>query len=276
MHYIHERPIPEERRTHAYGRERPVNVGRYERIASMIGGGLLMLSGLRRRSFGGLLAAATGGLLAYRGRTGYCPVYERTGIDTTPRAAAKGIHLKRSITVDRPIDEVYRYWKDFENLPRFMTHITSVEYRGDGITHWVAREGRFELEWDARITEDEPDRRIAWRSLRGADVRNEGSVEFREAPGGRGTEVHVELRYTPPGGETAMMLAPLFRMVSNRQLGDELRRFKQMIETGEIATSRRRPDLPAKRAVEGPESGRSTGPEIGHEGETPTSPEGAP
>ena len=153
------------------------------------------------------------------------------------KAAVKAIHTKLSITVNRPLEEVYAFWRDFENLPRFMRHLESVRVLDERRSHWVARgPAGTTVEWDAEITDELQDRRIAWRSLENADVYNAGSVEFAPAPGG-GTEVHVELRYSPPGGTLASKFAMLFREEPGQQVQDDLRHFKQVLETGEILYS---------------------------------------
>lgn len=154
------------------------------------------------------------------------------------RKADRGKHRTWSVTVGRPVDEVYRFWHDFENLPRFMRHLESVQVLGDGRSHWKAKgpAGKT-VEWDAEVTEDRPNELIAWRSVGDADVTNEGSVRFEPAPGGRGTQVTVDLRYEPPGGQAAAVVAKLFREEPGQQLQDDLRAFKQMLEIGEVVVS---------------------------------------
>jgi len=155
------------------------------------------------------------------------------------RAPGRGtIHVTKSITIDRSPDEVYRFWHDFENLPRFMHHLESVQVTGDGRSHWTAKAPTGgTVEWDAEITDDRPNELIAWRSIEGADVTNAGWVEFRPAPGGRGTEVTVDMRYEPPGGKVSAQLAKLFRREPGQEVHDDLRAFKQMMETGEVLLS---------------------------------------
>ena len=149
-----------------------------------------------------------------------------------------GIHVQRSITVNRSRDDVYDFWRDFENLPRFMKHLESVRVTATGRSRWKAKApAGMTVEWDAETTADEPGRRIAWRSLPGAQVDNLGEVRFEDAPGGRGTEIHVDLRYDPPGGKASAALARLFRREPKQQLFDDLRAFKQVMETGEVMIS---------------------------------------
>jgi len=156
------------------------------------------------------------------------------------------IRTKRSITVRRPVEEVYAFWRNFENLPRFMRHLESVQVTGDRLSHWKAKAPAGKtVEWDAETIADRPNELIAWRSVEGADVYNAGTVRFQPAPGGRGTEVRVELEYDPPFGKLGSKVAMLFREEPGQQVADDLRHFKQVMETGEIvlsdATKRRGP-----------------------------------
>jgi uncharacterized membrane protein len=151
---------------------------------------------------------------------------------------ASGIHVKRSITVARPREEVYSFWHDFQNLPRFMKHLESVTEMGNGRSHWKAKApAGSSVEWDAEITADQPNELIAWRSLGNADVSNSGMVRFVQAPGDRGTEVHVDLRYDPPGGALGALFAKMFGEEPGGQIADDLRRFKQVMEIGEVMLS---------------------------------------
>ena len=148
------------------------------------------------------------------------------------------IHTKRSVTVRRPVEEVYAFWRDYANLPRFMRHLESVTVTGDRTSHWVAKAPAGKtVEWDAELTEDVPNERIAWHSLPGADVHNGGAVTFTPAPGGRGTEVRVELEYDPPFGKLGSKVAMLWREEPGQQVQDDLRHLKQVLETGDIVLS---------------------------------------
>lgn len=152
-----------------------------------------------------------------------------------------GIHVRESITVNQPVEDVYNFWRDFENLPRFMRHLESVQVTGDGRSHWRAKAPAGKsIEWDAITTRDIPNELIAWRSEGSADVYNEGEVRFRAAPGGRGTMIHVDLRYHPPGGiagRVGAKLAKLFRKEPGQEVHDDLRAFKQVLEVGEVVLS---------------------------------------
>ena len=153
------------------------------------------------------------------------------------------IHARRSVTINRDRDEVYRYWRELDRLPTFMTHLDSVEQRDDRHSHWVAHApaGKH-VEWDAEIVEDRAGELIQWRSLDGSEVSNGGAVRFMDAPGDRGTEVHVDLHYDPPGGRLGATIAKVFGEEPAQQLRDDLRRFKQVMETGEVVVSEGSPD----------------------------------
>lgn len=148
-----------------------------------------------------------------------------------------GVEVTRSVTVNRSPEEVYGFWRNFENLPRFMAHLKSVEVQGSR-SRWCAKApAGTSVEWDAEMVVDRPNEAIAWRSLPGADVPNEGAVRFVPAPGGRGTEVHVELSYEPPAGKVGALVAKLFGEEPGQQIEGDLRRFKQVLETGEVVHS---------------------------------------
>ena len=145
---------------------------------------------------------------------------------------------RSSVTVNAPPDAVYAAWRDFERLPTFMYHLESVTTTGDRHSHWVAKgPAGTTVEWDAEIVDDVPGQRVTWRSVEGASVENSGSVRFRPAPADQGTEVYVELRYAPPAGALGAVVAKLFGEEPGQQVGDDLRRFKQIVETGEVVRS---------------------------------------
>jgi uncharacterized membrane protein len=153
------------------------------------------------------------------------------------------MQAKTAITINRPVEEVYRYWRDLTNLPTFMVHLASVAPTDKGRSHWTANApaGRT-VEWDAEVVEDKPNERIAWRSLEGSQVSNSGWVSFAPAPGGVGTEVRVELDYDPPGGALGKVVAKLFGEEPQQQITDDLRRLKQVLETGEVVRSEGSPE----------------------------------
>lgn len=155
-------------------------------------------------------------------------------------SSTKGGHtkVKKSIIINRSPEELYRFWRELENLPRIMNQLESVRETGDKRSHWVAKAPAGEtVEWDAEITEDRANERIAWRSIEGSEVDNSGSVEFETAPGGRGTIVRVEIEYNPPGGALGAAVAKLFGKDPGQQADEALRCFKQVMEIGEVVVS---------------------------------------
>lgn len=149
-----------------------------------------------------------------------------------------GTIVKKSIIINKTPEELYRFWHNFENLPAFMKHLESVSVTGDGRSHWIAKApAGSSVEWDAEVTEDRPNELIAWRSLEGADVDNSGSVRFESAPGNRGTIVHVDIEYNPPGGVIGSAIAKLFGEEPGQQIYDDLRHLKQVMEVGEVVVS---------------------------------------
>ncbi len=162
----------------------------------------------------------------------------------------EGIEVKESVTINKPAQELYDFWRNFENLPQFMKHLESVTVQGDKRSHWKAKApAGMTVEWDAEITDEQPGEMIAWRSLEKAQVPNRGSVRFKPASGDRGTEVHVEMVYNPPAGKLGAAVAKLFREEPNQQVSGDLRRFKALMEAGEIPTTEGQPH--GQRSVTG-------------------------
>lgn len=221
-------------------KEKQVNVGETERKASMVGGAALALSGLttmaKKHYLPGLAMMAAGSLFLYRGKTGHCGLYEATGIDTAHHGES-GLRIEKVLTINRPPNQVYDYWHNFENLPRFMQHLDSVQVTGERSSHWKAHGPGMTIEWDAEVLEDVQGQRISWHSVGKADLPNQGTVEFREAPGDRGTEVRVTIDYYPPGGAAGRVAAKLAKGLTAQQLEEDLKRLKQILETGEVATA---------------------------------------
>jgi uncharacterized membrane protein len=148
------------------------------------------------------------------------------------------VRVERVTTINRPVDEVYAFWKRFENFPRFMRHLESVETLPNGRSRWRAKgPAGLTVEWEAELVEDRQGEWIAWRSVEGSGIRNSGSVRFSPAPGARGTEVRVQLQYSPPAGQIGRGIAWLFGEEPDQQIHDDLHRFKQLMETGEIPLS---------------------------------------
>jgi uncharacterized membrane protein len=222
------------------------NVAALERVLSALGGAGLILDGLRRRSFGGLAQAAIGGMFVQRGLSGHCPLYGALGIGSRRPGpgrsrgvpAHRGIEVERTITLNASPEQLYQFWRDFRNLPRVMKHLEAVESVDQRTSHWVAR-GPLDrnVEWYAEIINDIPNELIAWQSLEDSDVGTAGSVHFQPAPNGRGTEVRVRLRYDPPGGIIGAAFAKLFGEEPAQQIEGDLRRFKHIMEAGELPTT---------------------------------------
>jgi uncharacterized membrane protein len=158
------------------------------------------------------------------------------------RAPEKPDRLRAAITVRKPRDEVYRFWHDFENLPSFMGHLEQVERSGNGRSHWRAKGPVGTVQWDAEVVEDRPGELISWRSVDGSSVQNSGTVRFVDAPGDRGTEVHVDLDYRVPGGAVGTAVAKVLGEEPTQQVKDDLRRFKQVAETGVLMRSEGTPE----------------------------------
>jgi uncharacterized membrane protein len=171
------------------------------------------------------------------------------------RRGAGAVHFRKVFTINRQPDAVYGFWRKLENLPRFMKHLEAVEVIDGTRSRWRARApAGTTIEWEAEIVEDRPNERIAWRSAEGARVPNRGMVRFRPAPGARGTELEVEIEYMAPGGRLGSLVAKLFGEEPEQQVDDDLRRLKQVMETGEIARSGgsvrwRQPAQPAPEEV---------------------------
>ena len=229
------------------------NVAEAERWASALGGAALTAYAIKqlkdRSPFGAALAAA-GSALMYRGATGHCPMYAAAGINTAePRSdtrralgGSRGVHVDETFTINKPADELYAFWRNFEQLPRFMEHLVSVQQLDQRRSHWVVKgpAGR-KVEWDAEIVNEIPGELIGWRTLDGADVVSAGSVRFKAAPAGRGTEVRVRLQYDPPAGKAGATIAWLLGHEPSQTIQEDLRRFKQLMEAGEIPTTKGQP-----------------------------------
>jgi uncharacterized membrane protein len=163
-----------------------------------------------------------------------------------PNPAAAGLYtdpdeeslIERTVTIDRPRHELYAFWRDFRNLPLFMENIESVVIMDDNRSHWrVKAPAGTDVEWNSVITEDVPGELIAWRSGEDASVKNTGRIEFRDSTNGRGTLVSAVIAYDPPAGKLGKLFATLFQREPKVQARQDLRRFKQLMETGEISTS---------------------------------------
>jgi uncharacterized membrane protein len=249
-----------------------INVGNAERWLSAVAGGALLAYAFKRRQEEGHSAAASGAaalagtVLMYRGATGHCDLYHALGVsrargegrgtgviadfgsDTRRQlGGARGIHVESAVSINKPISEVYRFWRNFENLPTFMQHLESVSMREAGVSHWVARgPAGLDVSWDARIINEVPNKVIGWQSLEGSTISTAGAVNFDEDP--HGTRVTVHLQYNPPGGRAGAAVARLFGKEPNTTIREDLRRLKRLLETGEIPTTEGQPSGRRSRA----------------------------
>jgi len=224
---------------------------------SMVAAGVLAAYAFKRRQTPGGAAAVASAALLYRGTTGHCPMYQGLGVnsrgghgtgefadresDTRQQLGGRrGIHVQESVTINRPIAEVFRFWRDFENLPQFMNHLSSVAVREEGISHWVAKgPAGAKVAWDARVINEIDNQLIAWQSLRGSTISTAGSVNFDETE--HGTKVSVHLQYNPPGGKLGAAVARMFGEEPNQTIREDLRRLRQLLETGEVPTTKGQP-----------------------------------
>lgn len=199
-----------------------IDQDRYDRYDRDDSGG-----GMTWKIAAGAALAAVGGYALYRSTMG-------TQHDRQGRSRWRGIHVEESVTIDRPASEIYKHWRNLENLGDILSHVEKVETLHGDRSRWTAKgPANTKVEWDAEMVQDRENERITWRSVPGADVPNEGSVWFEERSGGRGTEVHVSLMYHPPGGALAAGLASLFGREPHQQVAADLRRFKARMEAGE-------------------------------------------
>lgn len=220
-----------------------MNVGDMERWASVIAGVGFLAMASRRRTAAKVAAGTLAAGLIARGVSGRCPVYSATHTSTrdsstkTALGGDRGVHVRRAMTIYKPVEQVYAFWRDFSNLPKCMTHLESVTRIDDRRSHWVAKgPGGVRVEWDAEIIHEEADRVIGWRSLDNAEVISAGSVTFRE-DGRGGTEITVHLQYEPPAGRFGALVARLFGAEPSQTIQEDLRRVKQYLETGEVPTT---------------------------------------
>jgi uncharacterized membrane protein len=226
------------------------NIGDTQRLISAITGAGLILEGWRRRSLaGGALAFAGIGLL-YRAASGYCPAFGAIGIDMsdahdTSRLGRRKVpseeatKIRRSIEINRPPNEIYRFWRTLDNLPRIMSHLESVQVVTDRFSHWIVKTmtGMPTIQWDAEIINDVENERIGWRSLNDADVDHAGSVEFEPIEDGRKTRVIVTLQYAPIAGRLGTAVAKFIGQDPGFKIEQDLQRFKESMEAGKVLSS---------------------------------------
>ena len=191
------------------------------------GGGALTVAGLSRRSWQGVAVAAAGGLMV------------AGGVKRLLLKRRQGINVERSFLINRPVEEVYNFWRYFENLPKFMRHLRSVKVTSDKESTWEARSPiAGSITWDAEIVDEQPNSFIVWRSKDGAIVPNNGSVLFEPASQYHGgTRMTVVMNYDPPAGRLGSIFATMFGEDADQQVREDLRRFKQLMEAGEVPTT---------------------------------------
>lgn len=230
------------------------NVASVERLLSLAAGGALAWWGLKRRDSTGLGAGVVGGFLVERGMSGRCMVYDALGVNTAGQRAdepmrlhgaeatvdaAKATKIERAFTVmDRTPDELFAYWRKLENLPRIFRHLERVRELDARRSRWTAKgPAGISAEWDAEIVNEIPGKLLAWKSLPGSRIPNAGSIHFRAVPPNRGTEIRVVLEYEPPAGKLGVAVARLFGEEPAIQVREDLRRFKALMEAGELPVS---------------------------------------
>jgi uncharacterized membrane protein len=199
-------------------------MARLEPWASYIGGGALTAFGISRKSVTGAALAAAGGYLIYRAASSHVRGPQR-------------LHVQRSFTIMKPVAEVFAFWRNFENLPRIMTHLENVRVTDNRYSHWTARgPANMNIEWDAEIVDERENEFIVWRSCAGSDIVNRGSVQFYPALNGDATEISVALDYEPPAGKLGVLFARAFGQDPEQQVREDLRSFKALMEAGEVPT----------------------------------------
>jgi len=214
-----------------------------ERWAGVAMATAVVAYGLSRRSLRGVAMAAAAAPLAFRGITGAWPGIANGAADTrTALGGHRGTHVREAIQLDVPLDVVYGFWRRLENLPRFMTHLDAVKQTSDTVSEWTAHgPAGASVSWRAEIINDIPNELIAWRSLDGSAVVSAGSVRFDDGGHERGTLVRVRMQYSPPGGKLGTLAARLTGRDAATQVREDLRRFKQLLEAGEVATTKGQP-----------------------------------
>lgn len=222
------------------------NVNDAERWVSVVFGSALAAYGLKKRSGRGLVLSALGGALVWRGATGFCAVYDALGLSSNQHAHdddhvsvpyGKGVRVEKAVTINAPPEQIYAFWRNFENLPRFMHNLEAVECHDRLRSHWTAKgPAGTKVDWEAEIINEIPNELIGWRSIDGSKVNNAGSVHFEPAAGGRGTKVKVVLRYDPPAGVLGAAVSKVLGEDPAMNVQEDLRRLKMLLETGEIAT----------------------------------------
>ena len=230
------------------------NLSQTERLVSLTAGGALLTYGVIRRDTKGIALAIIGGILAVRGATGHCQVYDAFGIDTTDSSLnlqhwiSGKIEVSKSVTINKSPSELYAFWRSFENLPQFMNHLESVTEIDATRSHWIAKAPLgYKVQWSAEITNEQLNEFIEWRSMDGADIPNSGKVEFLPTAD-RGTEVKVTFTYEAPAGRLGALAAKVFGEEPSQQTEEDLRRFKRLMEAGLIMKTEGQPSARDEQA----------------------------
>jgi uncharacterized membrane protein len=223
-----------------------INVNQVERIVSGVFGGVWLLQSLGHR---GLLEKALAGALLYRGISGHSYLYQWLNVNTANGSGGGQGEVERAITIEKPVEEVYQFWKVPENFVQVMANFAQVSQSSDGHVHW-AMNGPMQqsIEWDSQVVEDIPNERIRWQTVGDSKASNGGEVHFRPAPGKWGTEVTLRLSFNAPGGAIGGGISKTLGLIPRTIEEKSLRRFKSLIETGEIPTLAHNP---AARATVG-------------------------
>lgn len=225
----------------------PINVSLAERWISAALGGALIALGIRRKSWLGGLLILAGGNLILRGALGRSLLYRAFGLEAPSFGllrAEEPAHgegetgngrftVEKSVVLQAPAEEAWKFWRNFENLPRVMRHLKSVRTIDERRSHWVAQApAGLDVEWDAEITDERENRKIAWRSADGAQIANKGVVLFEPVHNGKATEIRVYLEYAPPAGKAGKAFAMLFGKDPAKMIDEDLHRFKTLLESG--------------------------------------------
>jgi uncharacterized membrane protein len=221
--------------------ETTTTLGDLERWGSLAAAGAVMMYGLTRRSAAGLCVSAAAIPLVYRGLAGTWPPFMTARPQPDPQetrvalAGDRGFVVHESVRLELPLEEVYRFWRRFENLPRFMTHLAQVTETGEGRSHWVAKgPGGVLVEWDAEIINEVENQVIGWQSIPGGDIVVAGSVSFYAVRAGASTQLTVRLQYAPPAGRVGAFVSMLAGREPSYTIREDLRRLKQILEAGEV------------------------------------------
>jgi uncharacterized membrane protein len=217
-----------------------LNVGQAERIISVIGGTTMAVLAIRNwNKVYGKAFGVLGAILLKRGVTGFCEVNHFMGRNTAHKKAA-AMEVKATFTINKPREEVYSFWRNLENLPSFMKHLDEVEVLDEKRSSWTAKlpGGVGKVSWEAVIQEEEPNALLSWSSLPGSKIDNAGELRFAEAPRNEGTEVHARISYRLPAGDVGSLAGKLFNPLVEGMIREDLRRFKSLLETGEIPSSK--------------------------------------